>query len=87
MNTDFILHCHLKEAENQTANEELTYISLTDIAKENSECYATFDKIKNRKTNVPGVYVEFSCSQSTSTLTANLNFKIPLTMFMILANL
>ena len=66
----------------------LNYISLTDTAKENSECYATLDKIRARKTNVPGVYVEFNNGQGSAlSFTAHLKFKIPITMFMILANL
>ena len=66
----------------------LNYISLTDPAQENSECYATLSKVRKRKPNVPGVYVEFSNGHGTALqFTAHLKFKIPLTMFMVLANL
>ena len=66
----------------------INYISLTDAAKKNSECYATMKKIKARKSNVPDVYVEFSDGQSKAlTFTVHLKFKIPVSMFMMLANL
>ena len=66
----------------------INYISLTDSAKENSECFATMKKIKARKSNVPGIYVEFADGQSKDlTITAHLKFKILVSMFMMLANL
>ena len=46
------------------------------------------DQIKARKSNVPGIYVEFADGQSKDlTITAHLKFKIPVSMFMMLANL
>ena len=66
----------------------INYLSLTDSAKENSECYDTLSKTRKRKPNVPGVYVEFSGGQSTAlSIIAHLKFKIPITKFMMLANL
>ena len=36
----------------------LQYMALSDVAKENSELYATWNKIQNLNEDVPGVYVD-----------------------------
>ena len=66
----------------------LDYITLTDQAKENSECYATSKKIQEQKTNVPGTYITISskASQEIDT-TITLKFKLPINKFMMLRNL
>ena len=66
----------------------LNYISLTDNAKENNACFATFDKIQNMNPNVPGTYILFDDNQNKDiTFNANIKFKLPLNSFMMLQNL
>ena len=66
----------------------LNYVSLTDNAKENNECFATWDKIQRTDPNVPGVYIMFNANQDKDiTFNANIKFKLPLNSFMMLQNL
>lgn len=66
----------------------LNYISLTDTAKENNECFATWEKIQACNPNVPGVYIMFDGNQEKNiTFNANIKFKLPLSSFMMLQNL
>ena len=67
----------------------LQYMSLSDSAKENSELYATWDKIQAMNEDVPGVYVDISGIGATTSVTINvkLEMRIPLNMFLMLANL
>ena len=65
----------------------LNYISLTDSAKENSECYATLSKLRNMKANVPGTYIEITNQNQNITIPVNIKFKIPLNNFLMLQNL
>ena len=66
----------------------LNYISLTDGAKENSECYATWSKIKAMKPNVPGTYIHVNPWQDKAfIMNVPIKFKIPITQFMMLSNL
>ena len=65
----------------------LNYISLTDNAKENSENYATHNKVVNMKDNVPGTYIRFDKQPAATTIPVTIKFKIPLTSFMMLQNL
>ena len=66
----------------------INYISLTDGAKENSECYATHSKIQAMKPNVPGTYIKIDPFQDKEvTRTVPIKFKIPITQFMMLSNL
>lgn len=67
----------------------LQYISLSDAAKENSELYATWDKIQALNEDVPGVYVDLSgvAINETPTIQVPLNLRIPLNSFLMFANL
>ena len=66
----------------------LNYVSLTDTAKENNECFATWEKVQNLNPNVPGTYIIFENNQEKEiTFNANIKFKLPLNSFMILQNL
>lgn len=66
----------------------LNYVALTDTAKENNECFATWDKIQSLSSNVPGTYIVLNGNQDKDlTISVKLSFKIPLNSFMILQNL
>lgn len=65
----------------------INYISLTDQAKENSACFATFKKVQQMKPNVPGTYIKFKDLQKDTIFNANIKFKIPLNAFLMLSNL
>ena len=66
----------------------LNYIALTDTAKANNECFATWDKIQNVDPNVPGTYIVLNGNQDKNmTIPLKLSFKIPLNSFMTLQNL
>ena len=66
----------------------LNYIALTDTAKNNNECFATWDKIQAMDPGVPGTYIVFEDNQDKNiTIPLKLSFKIPLNSFMILQNL
>ena len=67
----------------------LQYMSLSDAHKENSELYATWDKVQKLNEDVPGVYVDLSgfTATSTGTITVPLNIRIPLNQFLMFANL
>ena len=66
----------------------LNYVALTDSAKENSECYATHDKVQKMKSNVPGTYINIKDNQNKEMVfNANIKFKLPLNSFMMLQNL
>ena len=64
----------------------LNYISITDSAKENSPCYATYDKVRAKNPNVPGVYLQLD-NTAAFTLTVDIPLKIPLNMFPVLRHL
>ena len=67
----------------------LQYMSLSDAAKENSELYATWDKIQNLNEDVPGVYVDISGVDDNTSIVMNipLGLRIPLNQFLMFANL
>ena len=67
----------------------LQYMSLSDAAKENSELYATWDKIQHLNEDVPGVYVDLGASADNQAFEINvpLNLRIPLNQFLMFANL
>ena len=67
----------------------LQYMSLSDVAKENSELYATWDKIQTLNEDVPGVYVDLSGMAYNSSVTIDipLKLRIPLNQFLMFANL
>lgn len=62
--------------------------SVQPEAKEQSDLYATIDKIRRQDPNVPGVYVDLSTISSANTVVdVELELRIPLNSFMILRNL
>ncbi|MBO5711928.1 MAG: hypothetical protein J6R47_03730 [Acholeplasmatales bacterium] len=68
----------------------LQYMALSDVAKENSELYATWDKIQNFNEDVPGVYIDISTINATTgpiEITIPLKLRIPLNQFLMFANL
>ena len=67
----------------------LQYMALSDAAKENSELYATWDKIQALNEDVPGVYVDLSSVLVNTDLTINVNLqlRIPVNQFLMLGNL
>ena len=67
----------------------LQYMALSDAAKENSELYATWDKVQSMNEDVPGVYIDLSgvTIAQTPTIQVPLNLRIPLNQFLMFANL
>ena len=67
----------------------LQYMALSDAAKENSELYATWDKVQSLNEDVPGVYIDVSSITNSQTPTINipLKLRIPLNSFLMFANL
>ena len=67
----------------------LQYMALSDVAKENSELYATWDKIQALNEDVPGVYIDVSkiAAGSSHEINIPLNLRIPLNSFLMFANL
>lgn len=64
----------------------MIYNSLSDEAKENSDCFATFNKINNMNPFVPGVYVKLD-NTAAHTIPVTFTIKIPLSSFLMLYNL
>ena len=67
----------------------LQYMSLSDVAKENSELYATWNKIQALNEDVPGVYVDISqiAVNASKEISIPLKLRIPLNQFLMFANL
>lgn len=67
----------------------LQYVALSDAAKQNSELYATWDKVQAMNEDVPGVYVDLSEFPVGTETTINVNFdlRIPINQFLMLGNL
>ena len=67
----------------------LQYMALSDVAKENSELYATWDKIQALNEDVPGVYIDVSkiAAGTAHEINIPLNLRIPLNSFLMFANL
>lgn len=70
----------------------MLYNSVSDEAKENSECYATLKKIRSLNPAVPGVYVEFlpeafATGAKNREVEVEIPLKIPVNMFLELYNL
>ena len=67
----------------------LQYMALSDAAKENSELYATWDKIQSLNEDVPGVYIDLSGFSIAQTRTVEISFdlRIPINHFLMLGNL
>ena len=56
------------------------FISMTDSAKENSPCYATYAKINASNPNVPGVYINVNNNVDME-IPIDIPLKIPVNMF------
>ena len=66
----------------------LQYMSLSDSFKQNSELYATYDKVQAMNEDVPGVYVTSSIADAdAATINVPIELRIPLNMFLMLGNL
>ena len=70
----------------------LQYMALSDSFKENSELYATYDKVQAMSEDVPGVYVvngfsDDGTADAAKTITVPIDLRIPLNMFLMLGNL
>ena len=67
----------------------LQYMALSDAAKENSELYATWDKIQSLNEDVPGVYVDISkvALGDSPEIIIPFKLRIPLNQFLMFANL
>ena len=67
----------------------LQYMALSDAAKENSELYATWDKIQALNEDVPGVYVDLGdvAVNTALNMDVNLHLRIPINQFLMLGNL
>ena len=67
----------------------LQYMALSDAAKENSELYATWDKIQSLNEDVPGVYIDVSTIgvEKEPTIKVALRLRIPVNQFLLLGNL
>ncbi len=68
----------------------LQYMSLSDSFKQNSELYATFEKVQAMNEDVPGTYITITsgiAADATATLNVPINLRIPLNMFLMLGNL
>lgn len=66
----------------------LEYMALTDALKENSELFATYDKVQAMNEDVPGIYITSSIADGTgATINVPIKLRIPLNMFLLLANL
>ncbi len=63
------------------------YMSISDEAKKNSELYATFEKVQNKQTDVPGVYIAIPSIAANQTINVPITLRIPLSSFLLLANI
>ena len=68
----------------------LQYMALSDVAKENSELYATWNKVQTLNEDVPGVYVDLAAianANAAREIIIPLKLRIPLNQFLMFANL
>lgn len=66
----------------------LMYNSISDAAKQNSDCFATIDKIRNKNPLVPGKYYNFSAITTDTVCKVKLDeIRIPLSFFLLLSNM
>jgi len=54
----------------------MLYNSISDEAKNGSDCYATLDKIRKQDPNVPGTYIDLSNLRSINGLTGDTTVKV-----------
>ena len=64
----------------------LQYITVSDSAKQNSELYATWDKIQRMDEDVPGVYIDVKSAKNKD-IVVPINLRVPIKDFMVLTNL
>ena len=67
----------------------LQYMAASDVAKENSELYATWNKIQAMNEDVPGVYIinDFADDSSAVEIHVPITIRLPLNTFLLFANL
>lgn len=67
----------------------LQYMAVSDVAKENSELYATWDKIQTMNEDVPGVYIinDFADDTTAQVIHVPITIRLPLNAFLLFANL
>ncbi len=67
----------------------LQYMALSDAAKENSELYATWDKVQSLNEDVPGIYIDLNslAVDAGTEINIPLKLRIPLNNFLMFANL
>ena len=65
----------------------MIYNSISDVAKENSDMYATLKKIRNKNPFVPGVYVKIPEFTAEKSIMVPIKVRIPLSAFLPLYNL
>ena len=65
----------------------MIYNSISDEAKNNSDLFATVDKIRQRNPLVPGVYVNVDELDASRKVKVHLKVRIPVSSFLMLSNL
>ena len=65
----------------------IMYNLLTDQAKNNSDLYATCNKLSSLNPNVPGVYIDTATWPENKTINIHLKLRLPISMFLLFTNL
>lgn len=66
----------------------LMYNSISDAAKQNSDCFATIEKIREKNPLVPGKYYDFSAiTKDTECKVVLDEIRVPLSFFLLLSNM
>ncbi len=65
----------------------MLYNSISDEAKNGSDCFVTLDKIRNHNPMVPGTYVDLSNITAETEIKVKIPLRIPVAHFLILFNL
>ncbi len=65
----------------------MMYNSVSDEAKNNSDLFATIDKIRQKNPLVPGVYVDVGALNASKTVKVHLKVRVPVSAFLTLFNL
>lgn len=66
----------------------LMYNSISDAAKQNSDCFATIEKIRDKNPLVPGKYYNFSAiTKDTECKVVLDEIRVPLSFFLLLSNM
>ena len=77
----------LQDVNNARYEWFMLYNSLSDEAKNGSDCFATIDKIRNHNPLVPGVYIDLSNITADKEITVKIPLRIPISFFLMLFNL